>query len=148
MFRSANATRWEPVAAGRGRATRRFSTGSATGQPYPVTADLFHSLLSEVIGGFCRRDPSGSKLVVTVKNQGVAPAAASHTTVNFTAGGTVSAVSLSTPMVLAGDSVDVVAAIPSGCFTPDCSFQIVVDAAQEVQESNEGNNVADGLCRG
>jgi subtilase family serine protease len=41
-----------------------------------------------------------------------------------------------------------VMAIPSGCFTPDCSFQIVVDAAQEVQESNEGNNFADGLCRG
>jgi hypothetical protein len=98
--------------------------------------------------GFCRRDLSGSKLVVTVKNQGVAPAAASHATVNFATGGTVSPVSLNTPMILAGDSVDVVMAIPSGCFTPDCSFQIVVDAAQEVQESNEGNNFADGLCRG
>jgi hypothetical protein len=98
--------------------------------------------------GFCRRDPSGGNLVVTVKNQGVAPAAASHTTVNFAVGGTVSPVSVNTPMIMAGASVDVSAAIPPGCFRPDCSFQIVVDAAHEVAESDEGNNVADGLCLG
>jgi hypothetical protein len=40
------------------------------------------------------------------------------------------------------------AAIPAGCFTPDCGFQIVVDSASEVAESNESNNVADGLCLG
>jgi CARDB len=98
--------------------------------------------------GFCRRDPSGGNLLVRVKNQGVAPAAASHTTVNFAVGGTVSPVSVNTPMIVAGASVDVSAAIPPGCFRPDCSFQIVVDAADEVAESDEGNNVADGLCLG
>lgn len=98
--------------------------------------------------GFCRRDPTGGKLVVTVRNQGVAPAGTSHTTVNFFTGGTVSPVTVNTPMIPAGNSVDVAATIPSGCFTPDCGFQIIVDAAAEVPESNEANNVADGLCLG
>ena len=98
--------------------------------------------------GFCRRDPSSGRLVVTVRNQGVGPAGPSHTTVNFTTGRTVTPVTVNTPMIPAGTTVDVMAAIPSGCFTPDCAFQIVVDSASEVAESNETNNVADGLCRG
>ena len=98
--------------------------------------------------GFCRRDPTGSKLLITVRNQGVAPAGASHTTVNFVTGGTVSPVTVITPMILAGSSADVAATIPSGCFTPNCAFQIIVDVATEVQELNEANNVADGLCLG
>jgi hypothetical protein len=68
--------------------------------------------------------------------------------VNFFTGGTVSPVTVNTPMIPAGNSVDVAATIPSGCFTPDCAFPIIVDAATEVQESNEANNVADGLCLG
>ena len=79
--------------------------------------------------GFCRRDPSSGRLVVTVRNQGVGPAGASHTNVNFTTGRTVTPVTVNTPMIPAGTTVDVMAAIPAGCFTPDCAFQIVVDSA-------------------
>ena len=80
-----------------------------------------------------------------MKNQGVAPAAASQTKVTFSTGATVT---VATPVIAAGSSVDVAAAIPSGCFGPDCAFQIVVDANTEVDEFDEGNNVADGACLG
>lgn len=93
--------------------------------------------------GFCRRERE--RLIVTVKNQGVAPAAASQTKVTFSTG---APVTVATPVIAAGSSVDVAAAIPSGCFGPDCAFQIVVDANTEVDESDEGNNVADGACLG
>ena len=77
--------------------------------------------------GFCRRDPTSGRLLVTVRNQGVGPAGTSHTNVNFFTGRTVTPVTVNTPMIPAGTSVDVTAAIPSGCFTPDCAFRIVVD---------------------
>ena len=83
-----------------------------------------------------------------MRNQGVGPAGPSHTNVNFTTGTTVTSITLNTPTIPAGTTVDVMAAIPANCFTPDCAFQIVVDSASEVAESNETNNVADGLCLG
>ena len=73
-----------------------------------------------------------------MRNQGAGPAGPSHTTVNFTTGTTVTPVTVNTPMLPAGNAVDVMAAIPSGCFTPNCAFQIVIDSASEVAESNEG----------
>jgi hypothetical protein len=98
--------------------------------------------------GFCRRDPTSGRLVVTVGNQGAGPAGPSRTTVNFTTGNTVTSVTMNTPVIPAGSTLDVMAAIPAGCFRPDCAFQIVADSSAEVGESNEANNVADGLCRG
>ena len=94
--------------------------------------------------GFCRRDASG-KLIVTIKNQGVAAAGPSQTTVKFANGGTVS---VSTPALTAGASVDVTTATPPGCFRPDCSFEITADSALAVDESDETNNVAIGVCLG
>ena len=49
--------------------------------------------------GFCRRDPSSGRLVVTVRNQGVGPAGPSHTNVNFTTGTTVTSVTVNTPTI-------------------------------------------------
>jgi hypothetical protein len=93
--------------------------------------------------GFCRLDGHG-RLIVTVRNQGTADAGASLTTVNFAG---VGPVSVNTPPIPAGASVDVFVSIPSACYVgTQCRFQIVVDSALQVEESNEDNNTAAGLC--
>jgi len=94
--------------------------------------------------GFCRRDDQG-RLIVTVRNQGASGAGPSTTTVDFGAFGTVS---LATPALGPGDSVDLLFPIPPGCFNPDCHFRITVDANHQVVESDEGNNFASGTCLG
>lgn len=92
---------------------------------------------------FCRRD--GLKLTITVKNQGGTDAPASVTRVAFSQGGTVS---VPTPPISAGGSVDITVQIPAGCFSPDCGFRITVDSTGLVPESNEGNNTGSGSCLG
>jgi hypothetical protein len=94
--------------------------------------------------GFCKRDDQGN-LIVTVKNQGSADGGASTTTVVFVSGGTFSQ---PTPPIPAGGSVDLSFPIPATCFTPDCEFRIIVDSGNQVTESDEGNNIASGTCRG
>ncbi len=94
-------------------------------------------------GSFCRR--KDGNLIVTVRNQGAFGAGPSVTTVDFDAFGVVS---LPTPALAAGASVDLAFPIPFGCFDPDCDFRITVDATNIVAESNEGNNTAFGTCLG
>jgi hypothetical protein len=95
--------------------------------------------------GFCVRD--GDKLRVTVRNQGSAPAGPSTTTLDFGAFGTQSQ---PTPALAAGASAVVIFTIPTNpnCFDPNCEFRITVDSAGVVTESDEGNNVASGVCLG
>ena len=78
-------------------------------------------------------------------NKGTGPAGPSTTTVDFGAHGRVD---VPTPALAAGACVDVTAVIPAGCFDPDCEFRIIVDSAGVVTESNEGNNMASGVCIG
>jgi hypothetical protein len=94
-------------------------------------------------GSFCRR--RDGNLVVTVKNQGSGAAGPSTTTVDFFNHGQVSQ---PTPPLAAGASVDLLFAIPGGCFDPDCEFRITVDAQNAVNEVDEGNNTANGTCIG
>jgi hypothetical protein len=94
-------------------------------------------------GNFCRRREGG--LIVTVRNQGSAPAGPSVTRVDFGAHGTVD---MPTPGLGPGASVDLTFSIPFGCFDPDCEFRITVDANNSVAESDEGNNTASGVCIG
>jgi subtilase family serine protease len=47
-----------------------------------------------------------------------------------------------------GGSADLLFPIPAGCFDPDCEFRITVDVLNDVAESNEGNNMASGVCLG
>jgi subtilase family serine protease len=44
--------------------------------------------------------------------------------------------------------VDLFFQIPPGCFDPNCEFRITVDLNNEVNESDEGNNIAKGTCLG
>lgn len=94
---------------------------------------------------FCRFEEGGKLLRVSVKNQGNEHAAASRTTVLFHD----IPVTMDTPPVPAGGSVDLLFKVPSNCFRPDCSFKITVDSGNQVNELNsEGNNSANGFCLG
>ena len=96
-------------------------------------------------GGFCKGDGKGN-LVVTVRNQGSANAPASTTRVEFFPGGVFM---LPTPPIPAGAQLDLTPLpFPPGCFSPDCSFKITVDATGVVVESNEANNTGVGTCIG
>jgi CARDB len=94
-------------------------------------------------GSFCKRE--GSNLIVTVSNQGPTGAGPSTTRVDFGAHGTID---LPTPALFPGASVDLKFPIPPGCFDPNCEFRIIVDVSGVVGESNEGNNIASGVCLG
>ena len=98
------------------------------------------------ITGFCKAVGNAQTVVVSVRNQGNAEAPASTTTITFSPGGPVS---VQTPAIPAGDSVDLSPVdIPAGCFDPDCDFTITVDSNNQVSESNEDNNTAEGRCIG
>jgi hypothetical protein len=105
--------------------------------PDPNPGTLFCRLIQE--------GPDKGKLLVQVKNQGSADAGTSTTKVEFSSG---QIVSVPTPAILAGGSVDLHVAIPSNCFSPDCGFKITVDSGDTVVESNEMNNTATGACIG
>lgn len=93
---------------------------------------------------FCRLEQN-TLLRVTVRNQGNDNAPASKTTVTFVN----KPFTLDTPPIPAGGSVDLLFSLPpAGCFSPDCLFKITVDSNNQVNETNEGNNNADGRCTG
>jgi hypothetical protein len=94
-------------------------------------------------GGFCKLDSQG-RLLVSVRNQGSADAAASTTKVEFFPGGPRL---LPTPPLVPGRLADLPPIdMPKACFNPNCRFQLTVDANNELMESNEGNNRAEGMC--
>ncbi len=92
--------------------------------------------------GYCELDEEQG-LLVTIRNQGEAPAEASVTTVTFDDGG---AVTRPTPALAPGDET-VLPAIP----TPDIgegalNFTIDADSTTALLEVNELNNRARGVC--
>ena len=94
---------------------------------------------------FCRLEEGIKLLRVSVKNQGNDHAAASKTTVLFDD----IPVTMKTPSIPAGGSVDLLFKVPANCFSPDCSFKITVDSDNQINEvNNEGNNSANGGCIG
>ncbi len=95
-------------------------------------------------GSFCKKDKQGN-LIVTVRNQGSGSAGPSTTEVDFNKFGKVA---VPTPGLAPGASVDLLVTMPPGCYNPDCEFEIVVDANNQVVESNKANNMATGICLG
>jgi subtilase family serine protease len=100
---------------------------------------------------FC--DVDDQKLKVHVKNRGNADAPASTTVVEFfLPGGVVQPVQLATPAISKGQTIQVgtvpIPTSPVNCYDPDCGFRITVDSQNQVDESNEANNKADGNCIG
>jgi len=101
--------------------------------------------------GFCRLGDAG--LTVRVRNQGNLAAIVPTTTrVEFSSGVQTAA----TPPLPSGAAADVTVPIPPGCFRPDCTFTIRVDADNAVEEpghtpgdpSHEDNNFVLGRCIG
>jgi hypothetical protein len=92
--------------------------------------------------GFCE---DNRVISFVVRNQGTGAAGPSTTTVDFGPYGTSS---LPTPALAPGQDVPLRVPIPPGCFDPDCEFTITVDAGNVIAESDEGNNIVQGVCRG
>jgi hypothetical protein len=115
------------------------------GIPSQKTPDLVAlSPLGTDPNAFCRIE--GGNLRVSVTNQGNEQASASKTRVIFS--GEIS-VTLDTPSLPAGGSVDLLFKVPAGCSSPDCSFNITVDANNQINEAtHEANNTANGTCIG
>jgi CARDB protein len=111
----------------------------------PVLADLLP--VRDASGTYCVGN--NQDLLVTIKNQGAAGAGPSTTTVSFGAYGTQSQ---PTPALGPGDSVTLTFTIPpfppTNCFDPNCEFIITADSAFVVPESDEANNIANGVCFG
>lgn len=125
--------------------TSTTSSSSSTTTTSILPADLVPYVPT---GGadFCRTDASGN-LLVGVLNQGAGTAPASVTRVEFRFGTTVTS-DMSTPSLAPKGTTDVTFPIPSGCYDPDCDFNITVNADGAVTESSTTNNVASGTCIG
>lgn len=94
---------------------------------------------------YCKRDNLG-RLLVSVKNQGTLVSAPATATIIF---GNGSSVDVALPAIKAGDTVTLQSvSIPPGCFSPNCGFRIFVDSRQNIEELDEGNNIAEGRCQG
>jgi hypothetical protein len=50
------------------------------------------------------------------------------------------------PRLAAGPVIGRSDGIRPGCFNPDCKFKITVDSRNNIRESDERNNVAEGRC--
>lgn len=119
------------------------TTGRAESQKIPDLIPFSPSGTSPT--AFCRIN-SDRRLRITIRNQGNSQAGISKTTVIF---GSNKPVTLDTPAIPAGGSVDLLFIVPANCFVPDCSFKITVDATNQVNELNhENNNSVNGGCLG
>jgi hypothetical protein len=85
-------------------------------------------------------------LTARITNQGTAPAGASTTTVTFPP--SFGSTTQPTPPLGVGESFEFTVPIPGPAFDPDAEWEIAADATAQVPESEEGNNVAFGLCLG
>ncbi len=111
-------------------------------RPLAVVPDLVpFSPSGNSEAAFCRIEQAGTRLRVSVKNQG-ADADVSKTTVTFANG----PVTLNTPAIPVGGSVDLLFNVPPGCSVLNCSFRVSVDSSNQINESNEINNSVSGAC--
>jgi hypothetical protein len=117
---------------------------SDRGTPLTRKADLIP--VPDETREFCVLNGSG-QLVVTVNNQGNFASPASTTKVEFTSGSSVSS-EMTTPALEINESTPVIFDIPAGCFVSDCKFEITVDSANQINETNENNDMASGQCIG
>ncbi len=99
--------------------------------------------------GYC--DRTGNQLTVTVQNASSVPAACSVVKVEFFNPYRVEVIDV--PTVPAFGSTSVTIDIPSGCFSPDCTFRITVNSkgcggSPRIIESRRSNNTVSGICIG
>jgi M6 family metalloprotease-like protein len=104
---------------------------------------------------YCDISSDRTILFVTVKNQGGTQAGPFYTRVSFDVPGLyVQHIFLSHLDPNESIRPDVAIQIPPNCFNPDCGFEIIVDPpgiglpSGRVEESDEQNNSANGVCIG
>lgn len=96
--------------------------------------------------------PTGSlELTITVENVGSLPAEESVTRISYAMlGGEEEDHFVNFPSLAPGDVVSLSTVMPVGCFFPggegSCSFTIVVDDPDDIEETVESDNVAVGSC--
>ena len=91
--------------------------------------------------GFCQ---NGGRFLVVIRNQDAEKADRSTTRVTFSRG---SGMDLATPEVDGGRIVTLdPITIPAECFAPECLVTVTVDSRDDVDESNEDNNVVEERC--
>ena len=102
---------------------------------------------------FCVRDATSGDLLVTIANPGGSAAGTSTTRVDFGAFGVQSFPTMAlepNPIGVsssATSSETLAVPLDPACFDPSCEFTIEADALDEVEESNDANNVGVGVCR-
>jgi len=99
-------------------------------------------------GSFCQQFPGskGALYTVTVSNTGKAEASGSTTQLALSGPQGSGAQTLKTDPIAPGGALQIGPFTPPvGCFSP-CQIQIDVDSANQINESNEGNNRAIGRC--
>lgn len=105
-------------------------------------------LLPEPRGGstdltaFCVQDEEG-RLSVHVRNQGSDAARATTTLIQFESG---PPVVLPTKPIAPGEKAVVSFVLADICRQRRCRFRIQVDARDEIQETDESNNLVQGAC--
>ncbi len=101
-------------------------------------------------GPFCvlKDTDQGKALVVTIKNQGPGPAGPSTTEVDFLRGqASFAKASQPTGGLIEDQETEVEFILPPGWLTEGAnSFKITADVLKAVTETDEGNNVANGVC--
>jgi hypothetical protein len=95
-------------------------------------------------GHFCRIE--NGRMIVTVRNQGTAAAAATVTEVDYLQGNRETA---PTPALAVGATANMSFAVPAGFLSGEGNhpFRITADKAATETESNETNNVVAGNCQ-
>jgi len=103
----------------------------------------------------CTTPDNAWKLKITVKNQGKTASQPCSTSVTFwvtvpnTSTSEPKTIDIPTPAIAPGQSVEIGPAdMPPTCYRPDCTFKIVVDSKNQIDELNENNNIMSGLCMG
>ncbi|MBJ21132.1 MAG: hypothetical protein CL933_17125 [Deltaproteobacteria bacterium] len=104
--------------------------------------------LPDANGYYCRRDPAG--FTVEIGNVGIAASSPTSSRVTFTDGtGAPITTTFSTPALVPGGSwIEFPISIPSGCFAPNCHFEIEADSIFNEAESDEVNNLVNDFCLG
>ena len=90
---------------------------------------------------FC--DFDDENLIVYIKNQGTADAGPSTVEVDF---GEHGKVYQPVPSLTVGTTTTILIPMSHVCYDPDCEFVITVDSSNDINESNELNNIQIGSC--
>jgi hypothetical protein len=117
-----------------------------TSQPPEQAAPRAAGALADLVAAVsCMRTEDSPRLAVAIANVGDVAAVASRTLVEFGSDPATS-VMRATGSIAAKGVRSFELDFPAACERLECSWKVTVDAGQEVDEADEGNNSASGRC--